>query len=203
MAAICSQELSQASSQGCRNEAQADRSAEPFAAVKLGPDFTYGKAEAYAGYLPDRNAAVTGFSMMHESGIGGAPKYGVVAQMPVVGSVPNPLADLSVKRARGDQGSVGYFNSSLESGITVELAGTVHAGSYQYSFPPGQPASIVVDVSHVLPSYRGMNWGQLYQGGSLSIASDGHYEGSGTYSKGWNLGKFSYYYYYYYCDISI
>jgi predicted alpha-1,2-mannosidase len=155
--------------------------------VKLGPDFALGKSEAYAGYLPDINAAVTGFSLLHESGIGGAPKYGVVPQMPVVGSVPNPLADLTVKRARGDQGSVGYFKSELENGVTVELAASTHAGFYQYTFPTNQPASIVVDVSHVLPSFRGMNWGQLYQGGSLSIASDGHYVGNGTYNKGWNL----------------
>ncbi|KIW01529.1 uncharacterized protein PV09_07007 [Verruconis gallopava] len=161
--------------------------ARPFAVVKLGPDFTYGKAEAYSGYLPDAGAALTGFSLLHESGTGGAPKYGVVSQLPVPGAVPNPLADLSVKRARGDQGSVGYFNSTLENGITVELAGTTHAGYFEYTFPAGQTSNVVVDVSHVLPSYRGMNWSQRYKGGSILIAADGHYEGNGTYNNGWNL----------------
>lgn len=125
--------------------------------------------------------------MMHESGIGGAPKYGVVSQMPTLGTVPNPLADISVKRARGDEGSVGYFKSSLENGIVVELAATAHAGFYQYSFPRGQSGSVVVDVSHVLPSFRGFGWGQKYHGGLFLVESDGHYEGSGTYSNGWNL----------------
>lgn len=128
---------------------------------------------------------------MHESGIGGAAKYGVVSQMPVSGAVANPLVDLSSKRAQPDQGSVGYFKSSLQNGVVAELAATSHSGLMQYTFPAGQSSSIVVDVSHVLPSHRGTNWGQLYDGGSLTIAADGHYEGSGSYSKGWNLGKFA------------
>jgi hypothetical protein len=148
-----------------------------------------GKAEAYAGYLPDVGADVTGFSMMHESGIGGAPKYGVVSQFPVPGSVQNPLVVLSAKRTKPDEGSVGYYKSSLDSGITVELAATNHAGFYQYTFPKGDQSSVVVDVSHVLQSFRGMNWGQIYRGGAFAIAQDGHYEGSGTFNKGWNLGK--------------
>jgi putative alpha-1,2-mannosidase len=165
------------------------RSPGPFAPVKLGPDFLYGKGEAYAGYLPDTGALVTGFSMMHQSGIGGAPKYGVVSQMPVPGSVQNPLINLSVKRAQPDQGSVGYYKSVLANGVTVELAATNHAGFYQYTFPKEDQSSVVIDVSHLLQSFRGMNWGQSYTGGSFTIASDGHYEGSGIYNKGWNLGK--------------
>jgi putative alpha-1,2-mannosidase len=126
--------------------------------------------------------------MMHESGTGGAPKYGVVSQMPVIGDVPNPLAELSIGRASADEGSVGYYKASLASGVTVELAATEHAGFYQYSFPEGNSSSIVVDVSHVLNSFRGFGWGQSYSNGSFSTFDDGHYEGSGTYNNGWNLG---------------
>jgi putative alpha-1,2-mannosidase len=157
--------------------------------VKLGPDFLYATAEAYAGYLPDGNAIVTGFSMMHQSGIGGAPKYGVVSQFPVPGPVQNPLVQQSAKRAQPDTGSVGYYKSSLDSGVTVELAATNHAGFYQYTFPKGGQSSVVIDVSHVLQSFRGMNWGQVYGGGAFSTFPDGHYEGSGVYNKGWNLCK--------------
>jgi hypothetical protein len=159
----------------------------PFAPVKLGPDFAYGTADAYAGYLPDADAVVTGFSMLHESGIGGAPKYGVVSQMPTLGDVPNPLVEISSKRARGDEGSVGHFKSTLQNGIVVELAATAHAGYYQYDFPENEIGSVVVDVSHVLPSFRGFGWGQKYHGGSFRTDNDGHYEGSGVYSNGWNL----------------
>jgi len=153
--------------------------------VKLGPDVQFMNTDAYSGYLPEGN--IFGFSMMHESGTGGAPKYGVVSQMPVVGEVPDPLADLSQPRASPDQGSLGYYKSSLANGITVELGATEHAGLYTYSFPNGTASNIVVDVSHVLPSFRGLGWEQHYSGGSFSIEEDGHYEGSGIYNNGWNL----------------
>ncbi|KAJ4286067.1 hypothetical protein N0V90_013414 [Kalmusia sp. IMI 367209] len=172
--------------------------ASPFGMVKLGPDVQSGSTDAYSGYLANGN--VWGFSMTHESGTGGAPKYGVVSQMPVIGNVSNPLADLSQGRASADQGQIGYYKSSLINGVTVELSATEHAGLYQYTFPSGNPSSIVVDVSHVLPSFRGLGWEQHYTRGNLNLFSDSHYEGYGTYNNGWNLspdwtiyfcGKFS------------
>jgi predicted alpha-1,2-mannosidase len=153
--------------------------------VKLGPDVQNGTTDAYSGYLAEGN--VFGFSMMHESGTGGAPKYGVVSQMPVVGEVLDPLANLSQPRASPDQASLGYYKSSLRNGVTVELGATEHAGLYSYSFPNGTVSSIVIDVSHVLASFRGLGWEQHYSGGSFSIADDGHYEGLGIYNNGWNL----------------
>ena len=153
--------------------------------VKLGPDVQNGNADAYSGYLPEGN--IFGFSMMHESGTGGAPKYGVVSQMPVTGDVPDPLADLSQPRASPDQAGVGYYKSSLANGITVELSATQHAGLYLYTFPDNTSSSIVVDVSRVLSSFRGLGWEQHYSGGSFSISKDGRYEGSGIYNNGWNL----------------
>ncbi|KAE9989483.1 hypothetical protein EG327_002639 [Venturia inaequalis] len=161
----------------------------PFAPVKLGPDFVDWKEEAYSGYLADTPAEVTGFSLLHESGTGGAPKYGVIAQMPIVGVMHNPLANFSIRRAEPDEGSVGAYKSSLDNGVIVELAASNHAGFYQYTFPSNtnQENTILVDVSHVLNSFRHANWGQTYQGGSFTLAPDGHYEGSGIYNRGWNL----------------
>ncbi|TKA64704.1 hypothetical protein B0A49_08371 [Cryomyces minteri] len=158
--------------------------AAPFAMVKLGPDVTNFTTDAYSGYLPVGN--ITGFSLMHESGTGGAPKYGVVSQMPVLGAVPNPLVDLGTNRSGPDQGAVGYYKTSLANGIIIEVAATEHAGFYQYTFPAGG-ASVVVDVSHVLNSFRGLGWGQNYTNGRFGIMRDGHYEGRGTYNNGWNL----------------
>jgi predicted alpha-1,2-mannosidase len=159
--------------------------AAPFAMVKLGPDVESGKTDAYSGYLPTGN--IWGFSMMHESGTGGAPKYGVVSQMPVLGNISDPIANFSQPRASPDQGSVGYYKSSLSNGIVVELAATEHAGLYSFNFPKDSVPSIVVDVSHVLPSFRGKGWEQHYSGGSFELFDDGHYTGSGTYNNGWNL----------------
>lgn len=77
----------------------------------------------------------------------------VVSQMPVKGNVSNPLVDLGQNRSMNDTARVGYYQSSLANGIDIEVSATEHAGMYQYTFPSGQN-SIVVDVSHVLPSFR-------------------------------------------------
>jgi putative alpha-1,2-mannosidase len=119
--------------------------------VKIGPDMFTG-GDTYSGDEPVGN--FTGFSMMHESGTGGASKYGVVSQMPVLVDIPNPLDNLNDTRKVPDNSSVGYYKASLGSNITVELGATSRAGYYQYTFPIGKQANVVVDVSHVLPSYR-------------------------------------------------
>lgn len=78
------------------------------------------------------------------------------------------------------------YKSSLASGVTVELAGTEHAGMLQYSFPSSNASNIVVDVSHVLPDFRGLGWAQGYAGGSF-YTNGSMYTGSGMYNNGWNL----------------
>ena len=105
--------------------------------------------------------------------------------MPVLGTVRNPLIDLGRARRQNDTAEVGYYRSFLDGGIDVELAGSPHAGMYQYSFPDGEN-SVVVDVSHVLPSFRGLGWGQGYAGGSFELTKSG-YTGHGIYNNGWNL----------------
>ncbi|KAI3332385.1 glycoside hydrolase family 92 protein [Xylariaceae sp. AK1471] len=159
----------------------------PLGMVKLGPDL-YTGSDSYSGYQSTGN--FIGFSLLHESGTGGAPKYGVVAQMPALGDIDNPLGDLSVNRSKADETRLGYYKSSLFNGITVELGATGRAGMYKYEFPEdGGAPNVVVDVSHVLSSYRGQGLGQNYLGGNITVTStDGaiRYEGSGSYDNGWN-----------------
>ncbi|CAD6447064.1 1b64a91e-9f8e-4593-bb22-c3a1f60776ac [Sclerotinia trifoliorum] len=157
----------------------------PFGMVKLGPDM-YTGSDSYSG--TELRGNFTGFSMMHESGTGGAPKYGVISQMPVLGNITNPLANLNDTRASADVTSVGYYKASLGSNITVELGATSRAGFYQYTFPEGKGIpNVVVDVSHVLPSYRKQGLSQNYVGGNITLLGDGHYEGFGNYNNGWNM----------------
>lgn len=156
--------------------------------VKLGPDL-YTGADAYSGFQPTGN--FTGFTMLHESGTGGAPKYGVVSQMPVVGYLANPLSDdVNDTRAAPDRSEVGYYVAALGSGTTLELAASQKAGLYQYTFPRGghggERFHVVVDVSHVLSSYRGQGLEQHFLGGNITVhqnRSSGHlrYTGFGTY----------------------
>ncbi|PQK10184.1 hypothetical protein BB8028_0002g05080 [Beauveria bassiana] len=163
----------------------------PFSMVKLGPDL-YSGTDAYSGYLTNGN--FTGFSMLHESGTGGAPKYGVVSQMPVVGHIDDPFVqNTNDTRAEPDYTEVGYYRAKLGSGTTVELAATTKAGLLQYSFPKTNKfLTIWVDVSHVLSSYRGQGLGQNYLGGDIKVLDEPdrpsfvYYTGSGTYDNGWN-----------------
>lgn len=106
--------------------------------------------------------------------------------MPMRGNVSNPLVDLGQNRSVPDTAEIGYYKSSLSNGVDIEVSATEHAGAYEYTFPSGQN-SIVVDVSHVLPSFRGLGWGQGYAGGSFELQGDGSYQGHGIYNNGWNL----------------
>lgn len=150
--------------------------------VKLGPDL-YTGSDSYSGYQPSGN--FTGFSMLHESGTGGAPKYGVVSQLPALGDIANPLAYPGEPRASADVTKIGYYKSNLASGITVELGATERAGYYKHTFPEtDESLNIIVDVSHVLPSFRGMGLEQHYLGGGISVSDDKvglSYEGWGKY----------------------
>lgn len=108
--------------------------------------------------------------------------------MPVVGEVENPLSDaMNDTRASPDETEVGYYKASLGSGTVLEMAASTKAGLYQYTFPEGEgPYNVLVDVSHVLSSYRGQGIEQHFLGGNISVHegdSDGdyYYTGSGTY----------------------
>ncbi|KAF3941053.1 hypothetical protein ABW19_dt0204147 [Dactylella cylindrospora] len=122
----------------------------PFGVVKLGPDVTTSPPQdAYAGYLPYGN--ITAFTTLHTSGMGGAPKYGVVGQMPLIldgaagrnggGSLVEEVESIvnmgrmGVGRDRKDEGGVGWYTSHLLNGIGVDLAATEHVGMIQYTFP--------------------------------------------------------------------
>jgi len=141
----------------------------PFGMVKLGPDLLNTGTDSYSGYLP--NGRFSGFSMMHEQGTGGAPKYGTVSQLPLVGDLTAALSNVTVGRGPPDQGSVGYYKSQTADNVVVELAATARAGMYQYTFPAGSTKNnVLIDVSHVLPSFRGQGLGQGEQSSFHSLS---------------------------------
>lgn len=163
----------------------------PFGVAKVGID-TYETNRSLAtlngGFTP--NGLVTGVSMMHESGTGGAPKYGIISQMPLT-----TLEDVNVldnttywqRRVGKDVAKVGYFSTKLENGVQIELSGSRHSGIIQYNFPPGEK-NILVDVSHYLPMVRSSYGnGQYYSGGDIRLARDGAmYVGWGAYGGGFS-----------------
>jgi Putative alpha-1,2-mannosidase len=75
----------------------------PFGVAKVGIDTTaanWSTAVLNGGWTPDGN--VTGVSMMHESGTGGSPKYGLISQMPLttVDAPVNVLDNLTYSQPR-------------------------------------------------------------------------------------------------------
>jgi putative alpha-1,2-mannosidase len=152
--------------------------------VKLGPDLLHVGTDSYSGYLSNGN--VSGFSMMHEQGTGGSPKYGTVAQLLLIGNITNPLSSIKIGKAT-DQGPVSYYKAQTSDNVVVELVATSRAGMYQYTFPVSTTRNnIFIDVSHALPSFRGQVLGQGYAGRQFTIMLDSHYEAYGIFNNRWN-----------------
>ena len=164
----------------------------PFGSVKVGLDTWEDNitiATLNGGYTP--KGKVTAISMMHESGTGGFPKYGLIPQMPLTSvSPPVNLLDNQTywqTRVGNDTAEVGYFKTQLENGVSIELSGARHSGIMQYSFPAGEK-HVLVDLSHYLPSETGGYSNQYYIGGEIHLEFNGTYTGYGIYGGGWNEG---------------
>lgn len=148
----------------------------PFGVAKVGID-TYEDNITFStingGYTPQ--GRVTAISMMHESGTGGAPKYGIVPQMPLTTLDGVDLLDNTTywqKRVSEDTARVGYYSTKLESGVGIELSAARHSGIIKYDFPSDEK-HVLVDVSHYLPSETGGNNVQFYVGGAIDIQPGG------------------------------
>ena len=172
----------------------------PFGAVKVGIDTTEFNAstDATAGYTPDGN--VTAITMLHESGTGGAPTYGLIPQMPLTAlDGVNVLDNLTYMQPRigNDNASVGYYATSLANGVGVELGASMHGGLMQYTFFQDGDKYVLVDLSHYLPTQDDSIASQAYSNALLDIINNGTaYSGSGTYRGGWSEGPdFEVYFY--------
>ncbi|QRV86656.1 glycoside hydrolase family 92 protein [Ceratobasidium sp. AG-Ba] len=174
----------------------------PFGQVRIGIDTSVlnldqgGISSANSGYTPRGNA--TGFSLLHTSGTGGQPKYGVVSQMPLLGSLEAQGINVADNRTyltnrTNEAAQVGYFRTTfMTTGITTELTASRHAGVLHYNFPPSNngTAHVLIDLAHALPSGGGGYIAQRYIKGELAIDPvAGGYSGSAWYDLGWNQGE--------------
>ncbi|CCO27730.1 hypothetical protein BN14_01717 [Rhizoctonia solani AG-1 IB] len=174
----------------------------PFGQVKLGIDTSVlnldqgGISSANSGYTPRGNA--TGFSLLHTSGTGGQPKYGVVSQMPLLGSLEEQNINVADNRTyltnrTNEVSRVGYFRTTFETTeITTELTASHHTGVLHYTFPPSEnkTAHVLVDLAHALPSGGGGYISQRYVKGEITVdPKGGGYSGSAWYDLGWNQGE--------------
>lgn len=191
----------------------------PNAMSKVGIDTSYlgvpneTAVDCNAGFSPLGN--VTGVSMMHVSGTGGVPTYGLISQMPLIGDLNgiNLGSNTSYWQNRSfseETASVGLFRTKLLNGIAIDISSTEHAGLIQYTFPSdvaaqeninasvalpigessAQTAHVLVDLTHVLPGYGTQAYSQkfLHGGLHLSTGADGSpsYRGAATYTGGWS-----------------
>ncbi|KAH9889753.1 glycoside hydrolase family 92 protein [Xylariomycetidae sp. FL2044] len=163
----------------------------PFGAVKVGIDTTRWNVSfsANAGYTPDGN--VTAITLLHESGTGGAPTYGLIPQMPLTSlEGVNVLDNLTYMQPRTveDVASVGYYKTELQNGITAEMSASMHVGIMRYQYPNDSDGRyVLVDLSHFIPSTGKKE--QWYSNGKLERSDDGTwYSGYGVYREGWAWG---------------
>lgn len=160
----------------------------PFGAVKVGIDTTVFNlsTDANAGYTPDGN--VTAITLLHESGTGGAPTYGLVPQMPLTSlEGVNVLDNLTYMQPRvgNDSAEVGLYTTSLANGVLAEMTASMHAGLMQYTFPTSSEGKyILVDLSHYLPAQDDHIPEQQYSNGHLEISEDGSMYGGYTIIRG-------------------
>lgn len=135
----------------------------PHGMVGLGPD-TEGPLN-YGGYFV-HNQLITGFSHTHMSA--GVYYGGQLPFMPVSGPVrledplftrfsdgPKTPLYASPFNHVTETAEAGYYKVLLERyGIEAELTATTRAGMHRYTFPPGLPASVVIDASRDLTRYN-------------------------------------------------
>lgn len=128
--------------------------------------------------------------MLHVSGTGGAPTYGLVPQMPLTSLEGVNLMDNMTymqPRAKPDEASVGYYKMSLQNGIVAEMSASHHTGIMRYQYPAETSKYLLVDLSHFLPS-KGKRE-QWYSNGFLERSEDGsRYSGYGVWREGWTGG---------------
>ena len=138
----------------------------PFGMVQSSPD-TEGEF-AYSGYL-STDPTIRGFSLVHLSGPG-VRKAGDLPFMPTldpaVGSAPFTKAD--------EHAEAGFYRVRLGTGIGVELTASTRAAMQRYTFPPGAPGHLIVDVTR---SVEGTHEGAFAQRGDREIA-------------GWTRGRY-------------
>ena len=167
----------------------------PFGMVQLSPDtliadFKHSYTHA-AGYRHE-DQTIQGFSHTHFSGAGHS-DLGDVSLMPVAGGeVPldpgEPEHPGSGYRSAfshpSEVAQPGYYAVTLEDGpVRAELTATTRVGVHRYSFPPGVPAHVLLDLRRVIYDYPGkVLWSQL------RVRPDGTVTGMRE-TRGWAPGR--------------
>jgi predicted alpha-1,2-mannosidase len=119
----------------------------PFGMVQWSPDTVTMQPGGY--YYQDNR--IRGFSLTHLSGAG-CYTYQDIPFMPLVGQVTDsPATDPNAYVAKfshaNESASPGYYGVTLDDGAKVELTATQRTGYGRFTYPEGQPATLLVNTS--------------------------------------------------------
>lgn len=119
----------------------------PFGMVQWSPDTA---RYAYSGY-DYRDSRLRGFSLTHLSGAG-CSSYGDFPFMPYVGAVTTSPANdtgryIATFSHANEQAQPGYYSVYLDTGVKVELSATSRSGAGRFTYPEGQAATILINLS--------------------------------------------------------
>jgi predicted alpha-1,2-mannosidase len=122
----------------------------PFGMVQWSPDTV---ARTYSGYKYSDNR-IRGFSLTHVSGAG-CFAYGDVPFMPIASTVTvSPAVDPTRYTASfshaNEQTYPGFYQVTMDNGVTSELTVTQRSGAGRFTYPPGQPASLLINLADSL-----------------------------------------------------
>jgi len=135
----------------------------PFGMMQLSPDTSscltnWGTCSGYSWDDP----TILGFSLTHLTGTG-CPDLGDFLFMPQVGKPAFVCGDVdhpesgyqSAYSHAGEFASAGYYRVKLQkSGVIAELTAGERAGMMRFTFPAGDEASILTDLSHVIGPWK-------------------------------------------------
>ncbi|HTU33921.1 MAG TPA: GH92 family glycosyl hydrolase [Candidatus Acidoferrum sp.] len=118
----------------------------PFGMVQLSPDT---EDNGYGYHYYDKE--IHGFSMTHMSGPG-CPNEGDVFFTATTGAIHTDVAGFQSPYSHSqEKAEPGYYGVDLTRwGVHAELTSTDRTGMAQFTFPAGQPANVVVPISHTL-----------------------------------------------------
>lgn len=152
----------------------------PFGMVKPSPDV----AGHNPGWGPE-NLPIYGFSQLHVSGTGGAPKYGNILLMPF----SEGMYLMEHEALREDESiGLGYYATTIaDSGIKVEITSAERAALYRLTYPENGGRGLEVDAGTCLKTRRGS--GQTVLGGEVKVTSENEIEGYTVAEGGWGGGR--------------
>jgi predicted alpha-1,2-mannosidase len=129
----------------------------PFGMVQWSPENTAGNQTRTVrpGGYGFNTTRIRGFALTHLSGTGCAGASGDVPFMPFPGTVTtSPTADNTDARYASnfshanETATAGFYRVGLDSGVNVELTATTRTGSGRFTYPAGQPATMLIRTSN-------------------------------------------------------